>query len=526
LELNEEDEKDSSNDSEEYSIDQVVEYKHTLNTLKEDIIALRAMLGRKRKTDEDIITGELDEYDKFLIKFYSNESEARTQHVNSEEYIYLYSKLKKHVLGEKNQSKKYLNGRKIVGLTPSDLFRFEKYRVNIKNMPKFSKIFERVGGNEDYSNQNINYLPIDDDIKAKKRQSLSCIERHNSEALRMIEEKRHKCKNLPKAQKEKMDNTNLNKVWNWIVKKEIPKLHKVYQKAKSDNNYALNRFAVFAQKEVKKKAAKVQRAQKEVNIRARKLQKEMMVFWRKRDKEMLEIKKRKDKIEVEKKKREDELQEAVFQKKRLEYIMKQSDIYSFFMIKNMGMVNQEGEKEEAQDMKEEPKNNENQVQQVPPQPITTTINNTEVQINPKTNRIIFQSIKVETDDNAVRESAKQMINRNRDKVMKFDQQINRIRTSLGGEEAKTTNFEECKDEDLALEGLDKPQINNTSSQIIEAPKSFLGELKEYQLKGLRWLDNLYEQGINGILADEMGLGKTIQAISLLAHLSEEKSKFF
>ncbi len=39
---------------------------------------------------------------------------------------------------------------------------------------------------------------------------------------------------------------------------------------------------------------------------------------------------------------------------------------------------------------------------------------------------------------------------------------------------------------------------------------------------MRWLDNLYEQGINGILADEMGLGKTIQAIALLAHLYENK----
>jgi len=35
----------------------------------------------------------------------------------------------------------------------------------------------------------------------------------------------------------------------------------------------------------------------------------------------------------------------------------------------------------------------------------------------------------------------------------------------------------------------------------------MAELKEYQLKGLTWLANLYEQGINGILADEMGLGK-------------------
>jgi DNA helicase INO80 len=47
-------------------------------------------------------------------------------------------------------------------------------------------------------------------------------------------------------------------------------------------------------------------------------------------------------------------------------------------------------------------------------------------------------------------------------------------------------------------------------------------LKPYQIKGLNWLVNLYDQGINGILADEMGLGKTVQTISFLAHLSQEK----
>lgn len=61
-------------------------------------------------------------------------------------------------------------------------------------------------------------------------------------------------------------------------------------------------------------------------------------------------------------------------------------------------------------------------------------------------------------------------------------------------------------------------LEQTSSQL-QAPESFVGTLKDYQLKGLRWLDNLYSQGINGILADEMGLGKTIQALALLAHIS-------
>jgi len=73
------------------------------------------------------------------------------------------------------------------------------------------------------------------------------------------------------------------------------------------------------------------------------------------------------------------------------------------------------------------------------------------------------------------------------------------------------------------EKLDFSAVNQDSfTQLIQVPSSFRGTLKEYQLKGLRWLDNLYEQGINGILADEMGLGKTIQAIALLSHLSETK----
>jgi DNA helicase INO80 len=57
--------------------------------------------------------------------------------------------------------------------------------------------------------------------------------------------------------------------------------------------------------------------------------------------------------------------------------------------------------------------------------------------------------------------------------------------------------------------MDFSHVGQDISQLIKPPPTFRGELKEYQLKGLRWLDNLYEQGINGILADEMGLGKTI-----------------
>lgn len=57
-------------------------------------------------------------------------------------------------------------------------------------------------------------------------------------------------------------------------------------------------------------------------------------------------------------------------------------------------------------------------------------------------------------------------------------------------------------------------------KVVEQPKMLTATLKDYQLKGLTWLANLYEQGINGILADEMGLGKTIQSIALMGYLAE------
>lgn len=48
-----------------------------------------------------------------------------------------------------------------------------------------------------------------------------------------------------------------------------------------------------------------------------------------------------------------------------------------------------------------------------------------------------------------------------------------------------------------------------------APKSFEGELRDYQKEGLSWLHFLNEFRLGGCLADDMGLGKTVQVLSLL-----------
>lgn len=57
---------------------------------------------------------------------------------------------------------------------------------------------------------------------------------------------------------------------------------------------------------------------------------------------------------------------------------------------------------------------------------------------------------------------------------------------------------------------DKSQL-----QPIENPKNLQGALREYQKRGVSWLQYLEQLGLNGCLADDMGLGKTIQVIARL-----------
>jgi SNF2 family DNA or RNA helicase len=55
----------------------------------------------------------------------------------------------------------------------------------------------------------------------------------------------------------------------------------------------------------------------------------------------------------------------------------------------------------------------------------------------------------------------------------------------------------------------------TRLEIIENPPELQGTLREYQKRGVSWLQYMETLGLNGCLADDMGLGKTIQVIAKL-----------
>jgi SNF2 family DNA or RNA helicase len=55
---------------------------------------------------------------------------------------------------------------------------------------------------------------------------------------------------------------------------------------------------------------------------------------------------------------------------------------------------------------------------------------------------------------------------------------------------------------------------------VQSPTQFQGKLREYQRRGLAWLQYLEQLGLNGCLADDMGLGKTVQVIARLVQEKE------
>ncbi|WP_373093860.1 DEAD/DEAH box helicase [Streptococcus oralis] len=118
-------------------------------------------------------------------------------------------------------------------------------------------------------------------------------------------------------------------------------------------------------------------------------------------------------------------------------------------------------------------------------------------------------------------------------VYYFDDQTKRIRQDLeelGIEDLQDGAFRARKSLAYTLSHLfkDQNQISFTEefrnlAHDLTHPEDFpmkelniQAELRDYQKKGIQWLQMLHHYGFGGILADDMGLGKTLQTIAFLS----------
>lgn len=118
-----------------------------------------------------------------------------------------------------------------------------------------------------------------------------------------------------------------------------------------------------------------------------------------------------------------------------------------------------------------------------------------------------------------------------DQVYFFDEETKQIRQNLQelGVELKDGSFQARKSLAYSLsqlfEGRNRISFSEEFQHLahdLTHPEDFpLGDirvqasLRDYQEKGVRWLQMLHHYGFGGILADDMGLGKTLQTIAFL-----------
>ncbi|XP_066533049.1 chromatin-remodeling ATPase INO80 [Hoplias malabaricus] len=304
---------------------------------------------------------------------------------------------------------------------------------------------------------------------------------------------------LPMTKKKHLTIEQLNarrrKVWLTIAKKENPKAFK--QKASAKNFVLTNakKLAHQCMREVRRAAIQAQKNCKETLPRARRLTKEMLLYWKKYEKVEKEHRKRAEKEALEQRKLDEEMREAKRQQRKLNFLITQTELYAHFMGGKQKAAGGDSTQEEILRKLDE--------------------NTSQRQID--IGGGVMVNVSQEDYDS---EYYKSQALRNAKEAF----HIHQARTRQFDEEAKDSRCASLHVASVSGSGFGESySLSNPSIQAgedIPQPTIFCGKLKGYQLKGMNWLANLYEQGINGILADEMGLGKTVQSIALLAHLAE------
>ncbi|EFN73818.1 Putative DNA helicase Ino80 [Camponotus floridanus] len=258
------------------------------------------------------------------------------------------------------------------------------------------------------------------------------------------------------------------KIWVMMSKKELGKV----QRAKTNNHKEMliscKKVAQHCMKYWRQKAMQSQKNMKETIWRAKRLTREMQSYWKRYDRVERETRKRLEKEAEEQRKMDVELIEAKRQQRKLNFLITQTELYAHFMSRKINKTSAEEQ--------------------------LRILNQLDEEKNPRL--IGIDDYDSEIMKQKAKKNATEAFNNEKARTKQFD-------TAAASQELRLSD---------TPENLEHPQ-----------PSIFKGNLKGYQLKGMNWLANLYDQGISGILADEMGLGKTVQSIAFLCHVAERYS---
>ena len=306
-----------------------------------------------------------------------------------------------------------------------------------------------------------------------------------------------------------------------IARKEVPRVHKIREVSMNIKSTNLRKTAQLAAKEARRWQVRTNKSTKDVQARAKRSMREMMSFWKRNEREERDLRRTAERRELENAKRAEAEREANRQRRKLNFLISQTELYSHFI----GRKIKTDEVERSTDHQavasavtvavaggagsDEPQ------PMLTPAPTSSVPATTSswptllVESAAKATVTDFNSLDFDAVDESELQAlaatnAQSAVQEAQDRARAFDVEAGTAPVANHGDEDEL-NFQNPTS--LGDVNVAQPQMLTT-------------QLKEYQLKGLNWLVNLYEQGINGILADEMGLGKTVQSISVMAYLAE------
>ncbi|KAF2143003.1 uncharacterized protein K452DRAFT_297513 [Aplosporella prunicola CBS 121167] len=287
-------------------------------------------------------------------------------------------------------------------------------------------------------------------------------------------------------------------IWKDLARKDIPKVCRIKDNSLATKQSNLRKTAQLASKEARRWQLRTNKSMKDVQARAKRSMREMLSFWKRNERDERDQRKLAEKQELENAKKAEAEREANRQKRKLNFLISQTELYSHFIGKKVKTDEVERSTDDVAVSKQTLK---------PAEDGAHAIDLPESNAKLGTKVTNFEDLDFDAEDETVLQQAAMA---NAQNAVKEAQ--DRARAFNEGQSAQSQfdDYEEMNFQNpTSLQSMDVPQ-----------PKLLSCQLKEYQLKGLNWLVNLYEQGINGILADEMGLGKTVQSISVMAYLAE------
>lgn len=322
------------------------------------------------------------------------------------------------------------------------------------------------------------------------------------------------------------------------------------------------------------------RCAKDATVRGRRVVREVAAYWRRSERDAWETRRRADREEAELTRRQFEQREADRQKKKLEFLLTQTELYSHFIGRKMGIIPDEaaakpaaantaaaaadggsadgaansaaanGTAAPAAAAPADASASSDTAMSDAPVPLSAA---TAKEVAPAVSDAAMSSLLAHAStvknehDVSAEDAARNYIRNQQAKMAQFDQlEANATAAaaasssssaaaaapaSPGGTAAEAAPAGAASASPAVPAGADSLDLLNPSTMpeqesFVQAAASFNGTLKSYQLRGLNWLLNLYEQGINGILAD--GLCHThsstapvppISTFSLVLHVS-------